>query len=308
MASRADAIVIRAQARQALNERLGLAEPVFYFTRTGPTPPVWHWHGTHNQYHHWLIGLLHGQLGISFRDGQPVGPQLWAALIYTLPLTGLAAFITVGWAFALGLVLASGPQPGVYTGWRVGLQLVLTGLQGLPLFALALGLLFLFANPDAFNILPAYSLADSSTTWQPQVYLLRLALPMLALVLAALPELTLPLAAALQHELRTNYATTARAKGLTTSQLLRRHALPNALLPLLTSFASLLPTMVAGTIVVETIFALPGTGRLLAEAVVAHDYPMVVAGVLLTAAARLLALALTDVLYALADPRIRLAA
>lgn len=307
-ASRADALVMRGQARQALSERLGLAEPVFYFTRTGPTPPVWHWHGTHNQYHHWFIGLLHGQLGVSFRDGQPVGPRLWAALTYTLPLTGLAAFIAIGSAFALALALASGPQPEEYTGWRAGLQLVLTGLQGLPLFALALGLLFLFANPDVFNILPAYSLVDSATAWQPQLYMLRLALPMLALVLAALPELTLPLAAALQHELRTNYATTARAKGLTTSQLLRRHALPNAVLPLLTSFASLLPTMVAGAIVVETIFALPGMGRLLAEAVVAHDYPVVVAGVLLTAAARLLALALTDGLYALADPRIRLAA
>lgn len=307
-ASPADAIGTRAQARQALNERLGLAEPVFYFTRTGPTPPIWHWHGTHNQYHHWFMGLLHGQLGVSFRDGQPVGPRLWAALTYTLPLTGLAALLAVGWALALGLALASGPRPEEYTGWRAGLQLVLTGLQGLPLFALALGLLFLFANPDIVNILPAYSVADAATTWQPEVYMLRLALPLLALVLAALPELTLPLAAALQHELRTPYATTARAKGLTTKQLLRRHALPNAVLPLLTSFASLLPTMVAGAIVVETIFALPGTGRLLAEAVVAHDYPVVVAGVLLTAAARLLALALTDVLYALADPRIRLAA
>lgn len=308
IASRTDAIVTRAQARQAFSKRLGLTEPVFYFTRTGPTPPVWHWHGTHNQYHRWFIGLLHGQLGVSFRDGQPVGPQLWAALTYTLPLTGLAALVAVGWALLLGLALASGPRPGEYTGWRAGLHLMLSGLQGLPLFALALGLLFLFANPDAFNILPAYSLAAAATTWQPQVYMLHLVLPMLALVLAVLPELTLPLAAALQHELRANYAITARAKGLTTKQLLRRHALPNAVLPLLTSFASLLPTMVAGAIVVETIFALPGTGRLLAEAVVAHDYPVVVAGVLLTAAARLLALALTDVLYALVDPRIRLAA
>jgi peptide/nickel transport system permease protein len=307
LTSRADASASRNQARQTLKERLGLAEPVFYFTRTGATPPVWHWHGTHNQYHHWASGLLHGQLGVSFRDGQPVAPRLGAALAYTLPLTGLAALVAVGWALVLGLALASGPQPEVVTGWRAGVQLLLTGLQGLPLFTLALGLLFLFANPDAFNILPAYSSADSPTEWQPGLYLLRLALPLLALVLAALPELTLPLAAALRHELRTNYATTAQAKGLTTKQLLRRHALPNALLPLLTSFTGLLPTLVAGAIVVETIFALPGTGRLLAEAVVAHDYPVVVAGVLLTAGAKLLALALTDVLYALADPRIRLA-
>jgi peptide/nickel transport system permease protein len=89
--------------------------------------------------------------------------------------------------------------------------------------------------------------------------------------------------------------------------LLRRHALPNALLPLFSSLASLLPTLLAGTVVVETVFGLPGTGRLLAEAAASHDYPIVVAGVLLVAAARLLSLALADVLSALVDPRIRLA-
>lgn len=294
-----------AAQRQAIEQRLGLAEPLFYITRTQQAGVTsWQWHGLHNQYHHWLAGLLQGQLGISFRDGQPIGPRWRAALAYTLPLTGLATLGAMAGALCAGLALAGGSQPAVPTGWRADLHLLLTGLQGLPLFALALGLLFTFANPDALNILPAYTDVAADEPWHQQA--LRLVLPVSALVLAVLPELALLLANALDHELRADYATTARAKGLTNRQIIVRHALPNALLPLLTAFAGLLPTLVAGAVVVETIFTLPGTGRLLAEAVATHDYPVVVAGVLLTALARLLALALADVLYAWADPRIRL--
>jgi peptide/nickel transport system permease protein len=293
------------QVRQAVAQRLGLTEPLFYVTRTQQAGVVdWRWNGQRNQYHRWLVDLLHGQLGLSFHDGQPIGPRWWAALAYTLPLTGLATLGAVAGALVLGLALAGGPQAVGPTGWRAGLHLLLTGLQGLPLFALALGLLFAFANPDMLNILPAYADSGADEPWDQQG--LRLVLPVVALVLAVLPELALLLANALSQELGTNYAITARAKGLTNEQLIRRHALPNAILPLLTAFAGLLPTLVAGAVVVETVFALPGTGRLLAEAVAMHDYPIIVAGVLLTALARLLALALADALYAWADPRIRL--
>jgi peptide/nickel transport system permease protein len=291
-------------AHEALRHRLGLDEPVFYVTRTSHDPASWRWHGSHNQYHRWLTGLLRGELGWSFRTGQPLGPQLRAAFTYTLPLAVLAAAVAAAAALGLGLALAGGPAAA---GWRAALHLVLTSVQGIPVYALALGLLFIFANPDALNLLPAYSLADNPANLTPATYALQLIMPVLTLVLAVLPELALPLAAALRHELRAAYATTARAKGVPTARLLRRHALPNALLPLLTSFANLLPSLLAGTVLVESVFALPGMGRLLAEAAAAHDYPVVVAGVLLTAGVRLLCLTLADVLYALADPRIRLA-
>jgi peptide/nickel transport system permease protein len=182
------------------------------------------------------------------------------------------------------------------------LQLLLSGLQSIPVFALAVALLFLFASPDALDLLPAYALGDRPDALPPSAFVM----PALTLVLAVLPELTLPLAAALRHELRANYATTARAKGVPAAALLRRHALPNAFLPLLTSFAGLLPSLLAGAVLVETVFALPGVGRLLTAATAAHDYPVVVAGVLLVAGVRLLCLLAADVLHAWADPRIRL--
>lgn len=285
-------------SRQALRHRLGLDAPVFYITRA-PGPPVsWHWHGLHNQYHTWLRQLLHGQLGVSYRDGQPIGVRIEAALAYTLPLMLLALTLAVGAAWLLAQYLAAGA--GLV---RRALLLGLLGLQALPLFALALGLLLLLANPDLLNILPA----DDPAAGQPSLGSLaaHVVLPLLSLVLSSLPELTLPLAATLRHELAQPYATAARAKGLSVAQVLRRHALPNAVLPLLVLLAGLLPNLAAGAVVVEVLFALPGMGRLLASAAAEQDYPVLLAGILLVAAARLLTLLATDVVQYRLDPRLR---
>jgi peptide/nickel transport system permease protein len=293
----------QAATRQALHQRLGLAEPVFYVTRT-PAPPVgWHWNGLHNQYHRWAANVLRGNLGQSYRDGQPVAALLAHAVAYSLPLAAAAAGLAVALALGLGLYLARATR-----GWLPALvRTVLAALQVMPLFLLALVLLLVFANPDVLNLLPASALDSEIASGLPALgyWLARAALPLLSLVLAVLPSLTFPLEAALHDEAAMDYATTARAKGLTTKAMLWHHALPNALLPLLTTLTELLPTLVAGTVVVEVLFALPGSGRLLAEAAAAHDYPLVVAGVLLTAAVRLLSLVLADVLYFVADPRLR---
>jgi peptide/nickel transport system permease protein len=290
-------------AQQAVRQRLGLELPIFYFTRTAGPPIRWQWHGPANQYNRWVMALLHGELGYSYRDGQAVGMLLRQAVAYSLPLAGSAAVLAVGLALSLGLYLARAP-----TSWLQQVVFgVLAGWQVMPLFLLALSLLLLFANPDFLNILPGSGQPPAEASgWQLVSYwLARSILPLLSLVLAVLPELTLPLVTMLRHETGAGYATTARAKGLTAAQVLRRHALPNALLPLLTTLADLLPTLVAGTVVVEVLFGLPGSGRLLAEAAAAHDYPVVVAVVLLSAAARLLGLVLADMLYFLADPRLR---
>ncbi|RZL16680.1 MAG: ABC transporter permease subunit, partial [Hymenobacter sp.] len=247
--------------------------------------------------------VLRGNLGYSYRDGQPVTALLKHAVAYSLPLAATAAGLAVALALALGLYLARTPA-----GWLPTLvRAALAALQVTPLFLLALVLLLLFANPDALNLLPgSESDMEATTGWVALgQWLARAALPLLSLVLAVLPGLSLPLAAALRDEATLGYATTARAKGLTMKAMLRKHALPNALLPLLTTLTELLPSLVAGTVVVEVLFAVPGSGRLLAEAAAAHDYPLVVAGVLLTAAVRLLSLVLADVLYFLADPRLR---
>lgn len=297
------------QAQQAARLRLGLTKPVFYISYAPVSqhqmrPAArWRWNGTHNQYHQWLNGLLHGNFGRSYRTEEPVSTLLASALLVTLPLTGLAALLTIGLSVVLGLWLASRP----------GRRWLLTGLyalDSLPIFVVALLLLLLLANPDFLALFPTYGLGMQDDEASSIVYLLSqpafLILPLASLVITALTEPTLQLVSALRHEAGLPYTQTARAKGLLEKQVLRRHALRNALLPIFTLFTELVPNLLAGAVVVELIFALPGLGRLLADAAATHDYPVVLGGILVVLAARLLTLALADWLYQLADPRLRI--
>ena len=225
-----------------------------------------------------------------------------AALLTTVPLTGLAALLIFGLSVPLGLWLAS----------RTGSHWVLAGLfalDALPLFVVALLLLLLLANPDFLALFPAYGFGmEDDTSRGAEGILSRplfIVLPLASLVLTGLTEPTLQLANALRHEARLDYMVTAQAKGLSKTQALRQHALRNALLPTLTLFTELLPNLLVGAVVVELIFALPGLGRLLADAAAARDYPVLLGGVLIVLVARQLMLALADWLYQLADPRLR---
>ncbi|WP_460552670.1 ABC transporter permease subunit [Hymenobacter daeguensis] len=293
----------RQAAQQAVRHRLGLDLPLFYFGPVAPPSQGWCWHGSQNQYHRWAACLVQGDMGTSFRTGQPVRHELGAALAYTLPLTGTAAVLAVLGALALAQRLAARPW------WHRPARTLLTGLHALPLFVVALALLLLLANPEMLAWFPAYGLDEpaentaGSSSWLLS-YAWHLALPVTALFLSVLPDFTLQLEANLVQELGAAYATTARAKGLSTQQVIRHHALRNALLPSLAQLAQLLPALVAGAVVVEVAFALPGMGRLLAEAAANRDFPVLVAGVLLTGLARLLALLLADLLYLWTDPRI----
>lgn len=296
----------RAQAaQQAVRQRLGLTAPLFYVSpravpRTGQALGWrWQWNGPHNQYHRWLRAILRGDLGRSYRTDEPVTALLGSALRSTLPLAGGAVVLIIGLAVPLGLWLAQSRAAP----WAVA---ALSVVDALPLFVVALLLLLLLANPDFLTLFPAYELGDASegnaSGWpHPQF----LALPLASLVLTGLTEPALQLAAALRHEARLDYMRTARAKGLSARQALRRHALRNAVLPLLTSLTELLPTLLAGAVVVEWVFALPGLGRLLAEAAAARDYPVLLGSALVVLAARLLTLFLADVFYRWVDPRLR---
>jgi len=305
----ADATVSKQQieaAQQAVRLRLGLAEPAFYLSYAPATDQQvlsarWHWNGSHNQYHQWLRTLLQGDLGRSYRTEEPVAELVGSALLVTVPLACLATLFITGLSVWLGLWLA--PRPRV--GW------MLTGLyalDALPLFVVALLLLLLLANPDYLALFPTYGLgmedeAGIGSILNQPAYVV---LPLASLIVTGLAEPTLQLVASLRHEAQLDYILTARAKGLSQERALRRHALRNALLPTLTLFTELLPNLLAGAVVVELIFALPGLGRLLADAAAARDYPVLLGGVLVALVVRQLTLALADWLYQLADPRIRI--
>lgn len=293
-----------AAAQQAVRQRLGLTDPVFYFSPVKHVASVgwrWQWNGTHNQYHRWLKNLLEGDLGRSYSTEESVTSSLVQAVLVTVPLSLLAALFIIGISIPLGVWLAARPN----SHW---LYTVLYTLDALPLFVIALLLLLLLANPDYFALFPAFGLGfeeDASTASMIVQYPAFIVLPLSSLILSGLTEPTLQLADALRHEAQQEYMLTAQAKGLTRKQSFWRHGLRNALLPTLTLFTELLPTLLAGSVVVEFVFALPGLGRLLADAAAARDYPMLLGGVLFVLVARQLTLSLADWLYQLADPRMR---
>ncbi|RAK66970.1 ABC transporter permease [Hymenobacter edaphi] len=285
----------QAAAETDYQQRLGLQTPLFYF-RLLP----WRWHGTPNQYHRWLTQVSRGELGSSFRDGTAVTEHLRRALQLTLPLTGSALLLGAGLSLLLAQWAARRPR------WYRRLVSAGYFLDSLPLFVVGMLLLLLLANPDFWPLFPAYGLpADFSVTgarpWQAAPYFV---LPVTALTISSLPALFLPVAAALREQWQQPYVATARAKGASRQRTSWRHVLPNAAPVFFTRLADLVPGVVAGAVVIEVVFALPGMGRLLAEAAAARDVPVLVGGVLLIAAVRLLAWLLADFLNVLLDPRL----
>lgn len=289
-------------AQQQARRRLGLDKPLFYISRRPPQPTQrlavrWQWEGRHNQYHQWIVQLSQGNLGNSYRTQEPVLQLFVQALRHTVPLTLLAMLLLVVLGGTLGVVLAQVRRPGP-------LVAVLFALDTLPLFTVALVLLLLLANPDFVALFPAYGLAEDAESDSSLTYLSYLILPVASLILTGIAEPAIQLATALRHEMQQEYVLAARAKGLSGWQILWRHTLRNAALPSLTLLTDLLPNLLAGSVVVELVFALPGVGRLLAEAATARDYPVLLGGVLLLTLLRQLSLWLADGLQYLLDPRL----
>lgn len=266
--------------------------------------PDWRWHGWHNQYHSWLTGLIKGNLGKSYRDEQPVWLKIGEAIGNTLLLLIGSLLLTFWFSIELSLVLCR---------WQKGRNSVLAILyilDSIPLFIVALLLLTLLLGSGYINISSVLSLNDASdlATSFSELFLTRLSqllLPALCLILTGMPYVTTQLYQVLQQVLHSEFIKTARSKGLSEERILRKHAFRNALLPLITLFTGYLPGLISGAVVIEVIFALPGTGRLLTESVFARDYPVIIGLVLFLAALKAISHVLADFLYFSADPRTR---
>ncbi|WP_461491314.1 ABC transporter permease, partial [Pontibacter sp. HJ8] len=268
--------------------------------------PSLRWHGTANQYQHWLTGMAIGEFGTSYRDGRPVATVLFEAVGNTWWL--LIISLCLATLLALELAVLMVRRTGY--AWRKVVLPSLFVLDSVPLFVLAMLLLVLLASPAFLTLFPVYGMgyfSETSLTWLQarSQWLQFMALPMLCLVLANLPYLTNQFYHALSGTANQDYIRTARAKGLSENLVIRRHMLRNALLPVITLLSDFLPALVAGAVVIETIFAIPGVGRLLIDSVMARDYPVIVGIVVMVAIFKQLAHLVADLLYAMADPRIR---
>ncbi len=241
------------------------------------------------QYGRYLTGVLHGNLGESFRFQQPVLKVVAEHYPATLELALVALLICALIGIPAGVLAAH--KRGERTDHLVGV-LTLFGLS-VPNFALGPVLILLFSV--VLGWLPVSGRGGIS----------HLILPAFTLGAALAAILTRMVRTSVIEELSADYVRTARSKGVSESGVLFRHALRNALIPILTILGLQFGTLLAGTIVTESIFSWPGIGRLAVQAIGARDYPLLQGCILLIAVSYVFVNLLTDLVYALVDPRVR---
>ena len=244
----------------------------------------------------WLGGVLRGDFGTSFTYRAPVGQLIADRMAVSLPLALMALALAVALALPAGMIAAARRGRATDTGVMAATQLGIA----LPNFWFAMLLVLLFAVQ--LRWLPAGGFPGWA---DPLAAMKSLILPAVALALPQGAILARILRSSLVEVLDQDYIRTARAKGLTRAQALRRHALRNALIPVLTILGLQFSFLLAGAIIIENVFFLPGVGRLIFQAINQRDLITVQGGVLVLVAAVILVNFLTDLAYAAVDPRLR---
>lgn len=253
------------------------------------------------QYVAYLRELAQGNLGVSFLRQQPVTTVLMERLPWTLLLTGTALVMTVVLGIPLGVLAATRAR-----GWTDRIVQV-SGVIGQSLFVPSIGILLLYTLGLMTGLFPIGGAVGSDLTgwaWYASVAH-HLVLPAFTLIMAQLASYVLTLRATLIEALGEEYCDLARAKGTPERKVIWKHALRNALLPTTTLIGLQIGFLVGGAVLTETIYAYPGVGRAIFEAVGQLDFPVLQGAFVLLAATVVVANLLTDIAYGLLDPRIR---
>lgn len=248
------------------------------------------------QYFQYLGSALTGDLGVSFRSGEPVTLVLLERLPATLSLAFAAMAIAVVVAFPLGVYAATHQGKTSDTIVRVVSQV------GVSVPDFWLGILFILLFSSTLGWLPPSGYVP--LTEDPLGWLSRVIMPAMAVGLVSGAIITRFVRSAVLESLSSEHARTAQAKGLRRRVVMGRHVVRNAMVPVITVIGVQAAILMGGVIVIEVVFAWPGLGRLMFDAVSARDYPVVQGAVLLVAAFFLLISLLVDLLYAIIDPRI----
>jgi len=253
----------------------------------------------HAQYLGWLAALLRGDAGYSLRTGQPVVAEIAARLPVTAELAAAAALIALALGLPLGLLSALRPHT------RLDLAARSFGLLGLSLPNFWLGTLFVLLFARYLRWMPNTG-GYVGLAQDPVANLRFLVFPALTLGVAMAAVVMRTTRAAMLDVLGADYIRTARAKGLTPAAVVNRHALKNSLIVVVTILGIQVGYLLSGAVVVEEIFAVPGVGRLLLNAIHQRDYALVQAAVLVVALLFVGVNTLVDLVYGWLDPRIRL--
>jgi peptide/nickel transport system permease protein len=267
-----------------MRERLGLDRPL----------PV--------QFADWLWHAVRLDFGDSFMDGMPVRDKIFDRLPATMLLTGTALVLSLVLAIPLGIISSLKRNSPVDYGLTV---FAFLGVS-IPGFWAAIVVIIIFGVELGWLPVQGMESVGKSVDSRAIDVLRHLILPAAVLGLEGTAALTRLVRSSVTDVLVEDYVRTARAKGLSERVVLFRHALKNALLPMVTLVGLRLPTLIGGAVVIETVFAWPGIGRLGWEAVLQRDYPVVMGLVVFTGVLTILGNLLADLAYAAIDPRIKL--
>ncbi len=277
---------ITAEQLERLRNAYGLNQPIYI------------------RYVYWLKDFVRGDWGTSFNTGRPVITMILERLPTTLLLTGLAYLVMLALSFPIG-IFSSVRQ---YTFF----DYVLTSLAfvGISIPSFWFGLLLLYFLSFKSGWLPAFGLTDVRHAYTGLAHILdmgrHLIMPVSVLALIDTAAVTRYIRASVLEVIHQDYVRTARAKGLGERKILLKHVLRNATIPIVTVLALRIPDLFLGTVVTETIFAIPGMGNLFIMSANLRDYPVLMGILVIAAALVILSNLLADVLYAALDPRIRL--
>ena len=236
-----------------------------------------------------IWNTLRGDLGLSYLTKRPVGTELLQTFPATLQLASAAIVIAAAIGIPLGILAAT------HRGSPLDSGIMAISLIGLSVPVFVVGLVAILIFSYRLGMFPVAGRTSLSS----------IVLPAITLALPTAAELARMTRSAMLEQLSLDYLRTARAKGLTQRMVVLGHALRTALIPVITLLGLRMGALLAGTVVIETVFSWPGLGRMLLDAILARDYPLIRGGVLLIAVVFLAINLLVDLIYAVLDPRIR---
>ena len=264
----------------------------------------------HIQYFRWITSFVQGNFGYSFGQMRPIAEILPETLGNTLQLNAVALLLI----FTIGMLVGIVQAVRQYSATDNALSFLALFFYSMPSFWFALMLILIFSLKASQwgwpFVMPASQMTSVGFEFMSlgekiQDRLLHLLLPATALGIGAAAGVARYMRGSMLEVIHQDYIRTARAKGLSERAVIFRHALRNALIPIVTLLGLYLPFLLSGTVLVETIFAWPGMGRLIVDGIFQRDYPLVMATSFVVASMVVLGNLLADVLYAVVDPRIR---
>lgn len=257
------------------------------------------------QYVRWLKRIVTLDFGESLRDHRQVIDKLKERIPVSVKLSGISIVLAYLLAIPLGVFAATHR----HTFGERFTTVLLFGLYSLPNFWLATMAIVYLGGGDFWNVFPVYGLhspgSENWSWWQQLTDEFRhLVLPVSCLTYYTLAVLSRYMRSSMLETIRQDFIRTARAKGLSESVVVYRHAVRNSLIPIVTLMADVLPALIGGSVVIETIFSIPGMGLLSYEAVFNRDYPVLMGIFTISAFLTLLGILISDFLYTIVDPRI----